>query len=224
MEHDLAHAVGGRIGFDSLDERASDTGLAVGRKYRHPFQLACGSSVWPNSRGRNGAARDARDIMTALAVQIVHLLGLRNALFGDEHFAPNRARRRQVAVVDKNFFPAPSSAHSAIFPGMNRHGNGSIKPRLIEKRNRGGQHDRTLVMRHTKGSVHAPKPDVDFRPGKPSPPPRSARKSASRSGDSGWFNAGLFRIMVFGAIAIGGIAVLLWLRDMGSAAGVNWLN
>jgi hypothetical protein len=51
-------------------------------------------------------------------------------------------------------------------------------------------------------------------------PPPSSPTSASH----GWFGAGLFRIMVLGAIVIGGIAVLLWLRDMGSAAGVNWLS
>jgi hypothetical protein len=78
-------------------------------------------------------------------------------------------------------------------------------------------------MRHVKGSVHAPKPDVDFRPGKP-PPPRSARKPKPQSDEPGWLSAGLFRVLTFGAIAIGGIAALLWLRDMGTAAGVNWLN
>jgi hypothetical protein len=30
--------------------------------------------------------------------------------------------------------------------------------------------------------------------------------------------------MVLGAIIVGGIGVLLWLRDMGSAAGVNWIS
>jgi hypothetical protein len=34
----------------------------------------------------------------------------------------------------------------------------------------------------------------------------------------------LFRVLIFGAIAVGGVAVLMWLRDVGTAAGVNWLH
>lgn len=80
-------------------------------------------------------------------------------------------------------------------------------------------------MKHVKVAPHAPKPQVDFQPGKPPPPRPSAPRAAGRpSGESGWIGAGLFRILVFGTIVVGGVAVLLWLRDMGSAAGVNWLH
>jgi hypothetical protein len=74
----------------------------------------------------------------------------------------------------------------------------------------------------SRGPIHAPKPDVDFRPGKVTPPTRP--RTRSRPDDGGWLGAGLFRILVFGAIAVGGVAVVLWLRDLGSAAGVNWLH
>jgi hypothetical protein len=73
-----------------------------------------------------------------------------------------------------------------------------------------------------KGSIHTPKPDVDFRPGKV-PPPRP-RRAHHRPDESSWLGAGLFRVLVFGAIAVGGVAVVMWLRDLGSAAGVNWLH
>jgi hypothetical protein len=54
---------------------------------------------------------------------------------------------------------------------------------------------------------------------------RSAtRGHATRSNESGWLGAGLFRVLIFGAIAVGGVAVVMWLRDVGSAAGVNWLH
>jgi len=57
------------------------------------------------------------------------------------------------------------------------------------------------------------------------PPPASRpHKGSSGSGGSGWLSAGLMRILVLGAIVIGGVAVVMWLRDMGSAAGVNWLH
>jgi len=75
-----------------------------------------------------------------------------------------------------------------------------------------------------KSSIHAPKPDVDFRPVKVAPPSRRPRAHAPHSNESGWLGAGLFRILVFGAIAVGGVAVLLWLRDLGTASGVNWLS
>jgi len=75
-----------------------------------------------------------------------------------------------------------------------------------------------------KGSIHSPKPDVDFRPGKV-PPPRPAHGHPHRPHASGsWLGAGLFRVLVFGAIAVGGVAVVMWLRDLGSASGVNWLH
>ena len=81
-------------------------------------------------------------------------------------------------------------------------------------------------MKQTKSSLHGPKPNVDFAPGKPLPrsTPRAAGRRASHSNDSGWLSVGLFRILLFGAIAVGGVAVLMWLRDVGSAAGVNWLT
>jgi hypothetical protein len=78
-------------------------------------------------------------------------------------------------------------------------------------------------MKQTKGPSHSPKPDVDFRPGKPLP--RSSKHGhAAQSGEPGWLSAGLFRILIFGAIAVGGIAVLMWLRDVGTASGINWLH
>jgi hypothetical protein len=61
----------------------------------------------------------------------------------------------------------------------------------------------------------------------PVPKGRTARPPpAHGSGltSPGWLSAGLFRIMILGAIVIGGIGVLLWLRDVGSASGVNWLS
>lgn len=78
-------------------------------------------------------------------------------------------------------------------------------------------------MKPAKGSIHSPKPDVDFRPGKVAPP-RPAHPHPSHPHQSGWLGAGLFRVLVFGAIAVGGVAVVMWLRDLGSAAGVNWLH
>ena len=78
-------------------------------------------------------------------------------------------------------------------------------------------------MTQRKGSPHGPKPDVDFRPAK-SPSARRGRARDAHSNDPGWLSAGLFRILIFGAIAVGGIAVLMWLRDVGTAAGVNWLH
>jgi hypothetical protein len=82
-------------------------------------------------------------------------------------------------------------------------------------------------MKQTKGSLHGPKPNVDFAPGKPLP--RSTQRPAGRphgshSNESSWLSAGLFRILLFGAIAVGGVAVLMWLRDVGTASGVNWLH
>jgi hypothetical protein len=35
---------------------------------------------------------------------------------------------------------------------------------------------------------------------------------------------GLSKMFVLGAIVIGGVAVVLWLRDVASASGVNWLH
>jgi hypothetical protein len=63
---------------------------------------------------------------------------------------------------------------------------------------------------------------IKTAPGVPKTRPAHAPPSSSTS--PGWLGAGLFRIMVLGAIIIGGIGVLLWLRDMGSAAGVNWIS
>ena len=81
-------------------------------------------------------------------------------------------------------------------------------------------------MKQTKASPHPPKPNVDFAPGKPLPRSshRPARGRAGNSNDSSWLSAGLFRVLIFGAIAVGGVAVLMWLRDAGTAAGVNWLH
>ena len=68
------------------------------------------------------------------------------------------------------------------------------------------------------------------RPARPPPvaaavaAPRPSHGHAAHATSPGWLGAGLFRIMVLGAIVVGGIGVLLWLRDMGSAAGVNWLT
>ena len=78
------------------------------------------------------------------------------------------------------------------------------------------------TMKQSKGSIHSPKPDVDFRPGKPLPRSRPSR--GAPSSESSWLSAGLFRVLIFGAIAIGGIAVLMWLRDVGTASGINWLH
>jgi hypothetical protein len=92
-------------------------------------------------------------------------------------------------------------------------------------------HRLDFTMAQRKGSPHSPKPNVDFVTGKPPPRPsprptqRSpARGRATHSNESGWLSAGLFRILIFGAIAVGGVAVVMWLRDVGSAAGVNWLH
>jgi len=81
-------------------------------------------------------------------------------------------------------------------------------------------------MKRIKGIASGPKPQVEFRPGKVPPPrPSAPRTAAPRSdGGGGWLGAGLFRVLVFGTIVVGGVAVVLWLRDMGSAAGVNWLH
>ena len=62
-------------------------------------------------------------------------------------------------------------------------------------------------------------PKSSLAPSVPSAPSASAAPSA-RS----WFSVGLMRVLVLGAIAIGGVAAVMWLRDMGSAAGVNWLR
>jgi hypothetical protein len=79
-------------------------------------------------------------------------------------------------------------------------------------------------MKRVKG-ISSPKPQVDYRPGKVPPPrPSPPRPAASHSGQGSWLSAGLFRVLVFGTIMVGGVAVVLWLRDMGSAAGVNWLH
>jgi hypothetical protein len=71
-----------------------------------------------------------------------------------------------------------------------------------------------FAMKTMKAAAPAPK-------GRPArPPPVHAPTSTS----PGWLGAGLFRIMILGAIVVGGIGVLLWLRDMGSASGINWLS
>ena len=70
---------------------------------------------------------------------------------------------------------------------------------------------------------------VEYRSGRPPPAvpvaaPAAPRPVASYKAGPGWLGAGLIKIVTLGGIVIGGVAVVLWLRDMGSAAGVNWVH
>jgi len=52
--------------------------------------------------------------------------------------------------------------------------------------------------------------------------PRSAAHAPS--GAPSWLGAGLFRALLLGIIVVGGVAVVIWLRDLGAAFGVNWVG
>ena len=80
-------------------------------------------------------------------------------------------------------------------------------------------------MKRIKANL-GPKARSDFRSGKPPPAARAPVHAgpAHGSASTSWLGAGLFRVLIFGAIVVGGVSVVLWLRDMGSASGVNWLH
>jgi hypothetical protein len=63
-----------------------------------------------------------------------------------------------------------------------------------------------------KPPVHAAKPHAH------------AAKPLKKKPSGSLVQAGMFRILAFGVIAVFGIVAVLFLRDMGTASGVNWLG
>lgn len=80
-----------------------------------------------------------------------------------------------------------------------------------------------------------PKSSFDFRrrpkPGAQRPQsaphgvvqPRARRPTPSES-RQGWIGAGIARALLLALIVIGGVGAVVWIRDLGTAFGVQWLG
>ena len=79
-------------------------------------------------------------------------------------------------------------------------------------------------MKRIKASIGPKDPRLGHQsPARP-PPAGPTRHAPAASPAPWWLSMGLSKMFVLGAIVVGGVAVVLWLRDLGTASGVNWLH
>jgi hypothetical protein len=80
--------------------------------------------------------------------------------------------------------------------------------------------------KHKAGEPHAARKPVApvAKPQAPTHAPAHAARPAKKPKSNSLIQAGMLRVLTFGVIAVFGIVAVLFLRDMGTASGVNWFG